>query len=145
MFTTNSFACYCHLDSRSRENEGRRAENTSLDRLRIYSRPVTNEEHVCQTCRGPPGDKPWHTFNVPGAETTTRLPSTTPWRHHWALRHDYQASLRSASRLSSALVMVSVVPVGMSSFMPLWWYKCSTCGYELLLRDGTLCNCPKLY
>ena len=57
MFTTNSFVCYRHLDSRLRE--GRQGKNTSLNRLRIYSRPVMNEDvdHVCQTCRGDPGAK----------------------------------------------------------------------------------------
>ena len=37
--------------------------------------------------------KPWHTFDVPGAETAMRLPSTTAWCHHRPLRHDYQVSL----------------------------------------------------
>ena len=37
------------------KSDGRRAKNTSLDRLRIYSRPVTDKDHVCQNCRGASG------------------------------------------------------------------------------------------
>ena len=40
------------------KSDGRRAKSTSLDRLRIYSRPVTDEDHVCQTCVGVRGPKP---------------------------------------------------------------------------------------
>ena len=39
------------------KREGRRAKNTSLDHLCIYLRPVTDEDHVCQTCGGAPGAK----------------------------------------------------------------------------------------
>ena len=45
------------------KSDGRRAKNTPLDRLRIYSRPVTDTDHVIQNCRGP---KPWHTLDVLG-------------------------------------------------------------------------------
>ena len=61
-----------------------------------------DKDHVCQTCRGTQGPKPWRIFDVPGDETATRLPSTTAWRHHRALRHDYQpcsASLFSATSI----------------------------------------------
>ena len=75
---------------------GHRAKTTSLDHLRICSRPVTDEDHVCKLAGGPRGPKLWHTFDVPRAETATRLPSITAWGHHRALRHDYQASLRFA-------------------------------------------------
>ena len=70
------------------KSDRRQAKNTSLDRLCIYWRPVTDEDHVYQTCGGGArGPKPWHTFDILRTETATRLQ---------AVRHDYQASLCSA-------------------------------------------------
>ena len=63
----------------------------SLDHLCIYSRPVRS--HVTNLREGPPGPKPWHAFDVLGAETAMRLQ---------ALRHDYQASLRLATSWMSS-------------------------------------------
>ena len=74
MLTTNPFGWYRHLASRSK--------NTSLDRLRTYSHPVTDEDHVCQTCRGVPRgqNRDIHlTFSglrmQHATGTTSRLPS----------------------------------------------------------------------
>ena len=93
LFTTNSFACYCHLASRSRSN-GRRAKNTSLDCLHIYLRPlVTDEDHVCQNCRGGPRAKTVTytcTFDVLGAETATR------YRRYVMITKPHSALLHSA-------------------------------------------------
>ena len=100
MFTTNSFAWYHHLASRSRVLDGHQAKNTSLDHLRIYSRPVTDEDHVCQTCGGPPGGQNCdvhltflgvrlqRSYQVSPRDVTTE-----------ALCHDYQASLRFAIKI----------------------------------------------
>ena len=67
------------------KSDGHRAKNTSLDRLRIYSHPVTDEDHVCQTCRGAPRgqNRDIHlTFSglrmQHATGTTSRLPSLAP-------------------------------------------------------------------
>ena len=100
MFTTNSFACYRHLV----KSDGRRAKNTSLDRLRIYSRPVTDEDHVCKNCRGAPGgqNRDIHLMFA-GARlqraigATSRLPSLAPLRCARQLGvHDMQQASRKA-------------------------------------------------
>ena len=63
------------------KSDGLRAKNTSLDCLRIYSRPVTDEDHVCQTCGGPPGAKTvtyiWRSqgWDCNAVYATSRLPS----------------------------------------------------------------------
>ena len=62
------------------KSDGRRAKNTSLDRLRIYSRPVTN--HMCQNCRGPLGAKTvtyiWRSRDCNTVYATSRLPNLAP-------------------------------------------------------------------
>ena len=69
------------------KNDGRRAKNTSLVCLRIYSHPVTGEDHVLQNCRGAPGgqNRDIHlTFSGPRLQhaigATSRLPSLAPLR-----------------------------------------------------------------
>ena len=88
------------------KSDGRQAKNTSLDRLHIYSPPVTDEDHVCQTCGGGPGgqNRDIHlTFLGPrlqhGYEVSLRDITTE------ALRHDYQASLHSAINEAKALLL----------------------------------------
>ena len=39
------------------KSDGGRAKNTSLDRLHIYSRPVTDEDHGVPNLRGAPGGR----------------------------------------------------------------------------------------
>ena len=89
MFTANSFACYRHLDSRSREKD----VELKIPRSIAYVFTRARWSRMPNLRGAPRGPKPWHTFDVPRAETATRLPSTTAWRHHQALRHNYQASL----------------------------------------------------
>ena len=75
MFTMNSFACYRHLALRSR----------ALDVKLKLPRPITQLQMkiMCAKLVGAPqGPEPWHTFDVPGAETATHLPSITAWHHH---------------------------------------------------------------
>ena len=78
------------------KSDGRRAKNTSLDRLRIYSRPlVTDEDHVCQNCRGDPGgqNRDIHlTFSGPRLQHATgtmpRLPSLATLGNYQTVRLD---------------------------------------------------------
>ena len=82
------------------KSDGRRAQNTSLDRLRIYSSPVTDEDHVCQTCegRGPGGqNRDTHlTFSGPRLQraigATSRLSSLAPL---CCTRQSYKFSCKS--------------------------------------------------
>ena len=62
------------------KREGRRAKNTLLNRLHIYSRPVRDENHVCQTHGRPLGAKAvtyiWRSrgrdcYQVPPCDVTT--------------------------------------------------------------------------
>ena len=65
------------------KSDGRQAVAWSLTYL------LTPSKITCdKLAGGHPGPKPWHTFDILGAETATRL---------LALRHDYQALLRFAA------------------------------------------------
>ena len=105
MFTTNSFAWYRHLDSVKRE--GRRAKNTSLNRLRIHSRPVTDEDHWGQ-------NRDIH-LTFAGREFLSDAPFFGLGSHYFhvvscSLSHDPRGDGAARCRVKAAVRHTSLVP-----------------------------------
>ena len=102
MFTMNSFACYRHLASTSREKDIELKIPCSITCISTHAHAVTptDEDHVCQTWEGPPGAKTmiyiWRSWG--------RDCNAATMYHHVTsssgVRHDYQASLGSEIRLA---------------------------------------------
>ena len=95
---TNSLACYCH----SVKSKGRRAKNTSLTYL-LTSSAVTDEDHMCQTCRGGPGggqNRDIHlTFPGPRLQRAYQVPPRdVTTRRYVTITKPRSALLRSAMK-----------------------------------------------
>ena len=96
MFTTNLFAWYRHLASRSRAMDVELKIPRSI--AYVCTHPVTDEDHMCQTYGGPLEAKTmtyiWHSRGR-DCNTATKYHRVTSALR--VLRHDYQASLHFAA------------------------------------------------
>ena len=77
MFTTNSFACYRHLASRSR----------AMDVKLKISRPIAQQQMKIKLVGTKTVTYVWHSRG-------RNCNCTTPWRHHRGVRQDYQPRLQ---------------------------------------------------